>query len=375
MHILHFYKNALPETKGGVEQVIAQIARGTGLLGAKNTVLSLSNSPSNHPIAMHGYELFTAKRDFELASNGFSWQAISAFKDLADRADLIHYHFPWPYADLMHLLISPKKPAILTYHSDIIRQKIILQLYRPLMHHFLKSVDHIVATSPNYLNTSFTLQPFKNKISIIPIGLDNHSYPDPDPSLVKFYKAHFGDRFFLFIGAFRYYKGLNYLIEAAKRLTFPIVIAGSGFLENELKALVYRHKLYNVFIVGEVTDHIKNSLLDACYGIIFPSNMRSEAFGVTLLEGAIYGKPLISCEIGTGTSFVNVDKLTGLVVPPSDPKALANAMTWLMNNPIQAKEMGLNANARYQTLFTGEIMSRSYFELYRKLLIGKRYTA
>lgn len=360
---------------GGIEQVIDQIARGTGLLGAKNTVLSLSSSPSNHPIAMHGYELFTAKRDFELASNGFSWQSISAFKDLADRADLIHYHFPWPYADLMHLLNSPKKPSILTYHSDIIRQKIILQLYRPLMHHFLKSVDHIVATSPNYLNTSFTLQSFKNKISIIPIGLDNHSYPDPDPSLVKFYKAHFGDRFFLFIGAFRYYKGLNYLIEAAKRLTFPIVIAGSGFLENELKALVYRHKLYNVFFVGKVTDHIKNSLLDACYGIIFPSNMRSEAFGVTLLEGALYGKPLISCEIGTGTSFVNVDKLTGLVVPPSDPKALANAMTWLMNNPIQAKEMGLNANARYQTLFTGEIMSRSYFELYRKLLIGKRYTA
>jgi O-antigen biosynthesis rhamnosyltransferase len=107
---------------------------------------------------MDGYELFTAKRNFELASNGFSLQSIQLYKKLASKADLIHYHFPWPFADLIHLLLAPpKKTTVLTYHSDIIRQKFLLKLYRPLQYQFLKSVDHIVATSPNYLKTSDVL--------------------------------------------------------------------------------------------------------------------------------------------------------------------------------------------------------------------------
>ena len=368
MRILHFYKNALPETIGGVEQVIDQIARGTELLGVKNTVLSLSNSPSIQPTVIHGYRLFTTKRDFELVSSGFSWRSIIVFKVLADKADLIHYHFPWPYADLIHLFISPKKPAVLTYHSDIIRQKILLQLYRPLMHYFLKSVDHIVATSPNYLNSSFALKLFRNKTSVIPIGLDKRSYPSPDRSLVKFYKAHFGDRFFLFIGVFRYYKGLDFLIEAARTASFPIVIVGSGPTEGKLKNKVLRHKLKNIFFLGQISEESKSALLDSCFALVFPSHLRSEAFGVSLLEGAMFGKPLISCEIGTGTSYINIDRLTGLVVPPSDPTALSNAMTWLWNHSEHAVEMGKKARARYEELFTSKQMAESYYDLYQRLL-------
>lgn len=353
---------------GGVEQVIDQIARCTGILGVKNTVLSLSNSPSNHPISMHGYELFTAKRDFELASTGFSWQSISAFKDLSDKADLIHYHFPWPYADLMHLVISPKKPSILTYHSDIIRQKILLKLYRPLMHHFLKSVDHIVATSPNYLNTSLILQSFRDKTSVIPIGLDTRSYPSPDPSLVKFYRSRFGDRFFLFIGAFRYYKGLDFLIEAARTASLPIVIVGAGPIEGKLKKEVLRHKLMNVFFLGQVTEEDKSALLESCFGVVFPSHLRSEAFGVTLLEGAMFGKPMISCEIGTGTSYINIDQETGLVIPPSNSEALSNAMKWFWGHNEEALRMGKNARIRYENLFTARQMADSYHDLYKQML-------
>lgn len=368
MRILHFYKNALPETVGGVEQVIDQIARGTAILGVENTVLTLSNSPSEHSIPLHGYELITAKRNFELASNGFSWQSFQIFKDLAAKADLIHYHFPWPFADLIHLLISPKKPSVLTYHSDIVRQKLLLQIYRPLKQQFLKSVDHIVATSPNYLETSGVLQAFATKTSVIPIGLDEHTYPRPDKNAIKHYKEHFGERFFLFIGAFRYYKGLKFLIESAKDVKYPIVIVGSGPIEEELKASAQKYQLKNIFFVGQVSEENKSALLKACYAVIFPSHLRSEAFGVSLLEGAMFGKPLISCEIGTGTTFINIDHKTGLVTPPSDPKALANAMTWLWDHPETANKMGQNARARYEALFTAKKMARSYFDLYQKLL-------
>ncbi|QWD09496.1 glycosyltransferase [Polynucleobacter paneuropaeus] len=368
MRILHFYKNALPETIGGVEQVIDQIARGTGVLGVSNTVLALSNNPANFPTPMHGYELVTVKRDFELVSNGFSRQSLSVFKELATKADLIHYHFPWPFADLVHRWVSPKKPTVLTYHSDIIRQKLLLKLYRPLKQGFLRSVDHIVATSPNYLNTSGVLQSFSEKTSVIPIGLDQESYLKPDPSQIQYYQEHFGNRFFLFIGAFRYYKGLPFLIEAAKITPYPIVIVGSGPAEKELRALATKHQLKNVFFLGQVPEENKSALLAACYSIIFPSNLRSEAFGVSLLEGAMFGKPLISCEIGTGTTYINIDQLTGLVVPPSDPLALSNAMTWLWNHPDQVGEMGKKAYARYKELFTSKQMAQSYYELYQKLL-------
>jgi len=368
MKILHFYKNALPETVGGVEQVIHQIARGTGDLGIENTVLSLSNSPSDHPTPMHGYELVTTQRNFEFASNGFSWKSFSTFKRLSAKADLIHYHFPWPFEDLVHQLIKPNQPTVLTYHSDIIRQKLLLKLYRPLKRKFLNSVDRIVATSPNYLQTSGVLQAFKDKVSIIPIGLDEPTNYKLNTSLTNCYKALFGERFFLFIGAFRYYKGLEFLIEAAKAVTFPVVIAGSGPNEEELKAEVRKYNLRNVFFVGQVSEEEKSALLETCYGVIFPSHLRSEAFGVALLEGAMFGKPLISCEIGTGTSYINIDRLTGLVVPPSNPAALSDAMTWLWSHSGQAAEMGKKAHDRYKELFTAKRMAQSYFELYQELL-------
>jgi rhamnosyl/mannosyltransferase len=368
MRVLHFYKNSLPETVGGVEQVIDQIARGTAILGIKNIVLALSRSPSDHPTPLHGYELITSKRNFELASNGFSWQSIGLFKELAAKADLIHYHFPWPFADLVHQLVAPKKPTVLTYHSDIVRQKLLLQLYRPLRQQFLKSVDHVVATSPNYLQTSSVLPVFADKISVIPIGLDDQTYPKPDKDLVEYYKGLFGERFFLFIGAFRYYKGLKFLIEAARKVRYPIVIVGSGPIEGELKADAQRYGLNNIFFAGQVSEENKSALLEASYGVIFPSHLRSEAFGVTLLEGAMFGKPLISCEIGTGTTYVNIDQETGLVTPPSDSNALAKAMGWLWTHPKEAKEMGQRAHARYKALFTAKKMAQSYFDLYQKLL-------
>ena len=96
--------------------------------------------------------------------------------------------------------------------------------------------------------------------------------------------------------------------------------------------------------------------------------MRSEAFGISLLEGAIYGKPLISSEIGTGTTYINIGGETGVVVPPSDPGALREAMDYLWNNPEVAKKMGESAEERYWDLFTADKMAKSYVDLYQRLL-------
>jgi rhamnosyl/mannosyltransferase len=105
-----------------------------------------------------------------------------------------------------------------------------------------------------------------------------------------------------------------------------------------------------------------------CYGVVFPSHLRSEAFGISLLEGAMYGKPMISSEIGTGTTFVNIGNETGLVVPPSDPAALRQAMTYLWNHPEEAAEKGRKAEQRYWDHFTADKMVKAYVDLYKSLV-------
>jgi glycosyltransferase involved in cell wall biosynthesis len=77
---------------------------------------------------------------------------------------------------------------------------------------------------------------------------------------------------------------------------------------------------------------------------------------------------MISCEIGTGTSYVNLDGVTGLVVPPSDPFALRQAMSNLFTNQQQALEFGKNAEQRFESLFTAQVMGRRYVQLYQDIL-------
>ena len=117
-----------------------------------------------------------------------------------------------------------------------------------------------------------------------------------------------------------------------------------------------------------MSDEDKVALITLSYAILFPSNLRSEAFGISLLEGAMFGRPLISCEIGTGTTYINIDGETGIVVPPSDPGALRKAMDYLWKNTKISKNMGKNAEKRYWDLFTADKMAKSYVNLYKSLL-------
>lgn len=368
MRVLHFYKTTLPDTVGGIENVIDQIARGTSRLGVEVETLSLSRRPGVGPVAMDGYLAHRARLDFELASTGFSLPVVGMFSRLARQADIVHYHFPWPFMDLVHFAARVKIPTLVTYHSDIIRQKHLARLYRPLENRFLGDVDRIVATSPNYLASSEVLRRHRDKVNVIPIGIDKERYPQASADRIARWRSRLGPRFFLFVGVLRYYKGLHVLVEAARDTDYPIVIVGAGPIEAELKAHVARLKLANVHFLGFLPDDDKVALLQASHAIVFPSNVRSEAFGVSLLEGAMYGKPMISSEIDTGTSYVNISGETGLVVPPNVPEALREAMGRLWHDPDEAAAMGRKAEARFRELFTASRMAERYLNLYRDLI-------
>jgi glycosyltransferase involved in cell wall biosynthesis len=367
LKVLHFYKTYYPDSFGGIEQVIFQLSEGTANFNVENTVLVLSPRGDTDVSSFHKHNITSAKITFELASTPFSLNALTKFKKLAEKADIIHYHFPYPFMDLIHFLAGVKKPTVVSYHSDVVKQKNILKFYKPLMHKFLGSVSRIVASSPNYVQTSPVLQCFRDKVSVIPFGIDEQSYPPVNDEKLAFWSQQFSTPFFLFIGAFRYYKGLHILLAAAKNASYPIVIIGGGPAEAELKQQAAELALDNVFFVGALEDADKFALLKLCHGLVFPSHLRSEAFGISLLEGAMFGKPLISCEIGTGTTYINIHNETGIVIEPNNVGSLRNAMDLLANNSQLAAQLGENAYKRYKDFFTYEQMINKYMAIYNDL--------
>jgi rhamnosyl/mannosyltransferase len=317
-------------------------------------------------IEVGGHKVHRVKRLFKVASTDISFRALAEFKRLAAGADLVHYHFPYPLADMGHFWAAHRKPSLVTYHSDIVAQKKLLFLYKPLMNRFLQSVPIIVATSPNYIASSPVLKNLAGKTRCIPLGLPLASPIAPE--LLESWRRRLWGKFFLFVGAFRYYKGVDFLLTAAKDLPCPIVLMGDGGEEMALKARASAEKLDNVHFLGAMSDQDKEAVLSLCYGLVCPSHLRSEAFGLSLLEAARCGKPLVSCEIATGTTYINIHGETGLVVPPADPAALKAALLTLWNDPVLAARLGAGARQRFEALFTAEKMVRAYVDLYGELL-------
>lgn len=367
MRILHVYKTYYPDSYGGIEQVIYQLCHGCVQRGIESDVFTFSQQSLAGQKLWDDHKVIYNRTGLEIASTPFSLQALVEFNKIKNDYDIINYHFPFPFMDIMHLTGRPKAKTVVTYHSDIIKQRNLLRFYQPVQDRFLKSVDSIIASSPNYLATSTILQRFKDKTCVIPFGL-KPARISANNDRRDFWRQKIGGPFFLFVGAFRYYKGLNVLLEAAARSGLPVVIAGGGPMKADLEQQAKSCNASNIFFAGMVNDEDKNILYELCYGVVFPSHLRSEAFGVSLLEGAQFGRPLISCEIGTGTSYINIHHQTGLVITPADSHALAEAMQSLWDNPETARRYGENAGKRFAESFTSAKMIDHYIEHYQQLL-------
>lgn len=361
MRILQVYKTYRPDSFRGIERVIWEVAESTRVLGHEHRVLALSRSPCPQRIGIGSHEVWRVREDWQISSSGFSLGAPRVYRQLWDWAELIQFHFPWPMGDLLHLLQPQRarKPMIVTYHSDVVRQRVLNPIYDPLKNWFLGSADRIVATSPNYLETSPTLQRHRDRVTVIPIGLGTR--PPLDRNVVTGWRQRFSRPFFLFLGAARYYKGLRYLLEASRSAGLPVVIAGP-FSPDELGPVPT-----NVTVLGEVSEADKEALLELCLALVLPSHLRSEAYGVVLVEAARAGKPAISAAIGTGTSYVNRDGETGLEVAPAQPAALAAAMQALWDDPDLATRLGAGASARFRAELRAEKMAVAYDRLYVSL--------
>jgi len=373
LKILQVYRTYFPDTQGGAEEVIRQIAIGITRSGGECRILVPSKQAENvERIVVDGIEVFRVPEKIEIASCNMFVRGFSKFRELVGWADVVHYHYPWPFQDVMHASLPKKlrrqKKFIATYHADIVKQKFLLKLYGPLMRWFLGQMDSIVASSPNYSQSSLVLRPYLNKVKVIPHGLDESTLPMLDKDNRAEWKSKVGEKFYLFIGVLRYYKGLHILLKAAQGQDFRVVIAGEGNQRTLLKGMVAQYNLTNVTMVGRVSDQDKVSLLDLSKGVVMPSFLRSEAFGIALLEGLSAGKPLVTADIDSGMSFVNQNGETGVWVEPESINSLRKALNRLNDNSSLCAKMGNNARKRFESEFTNELMSNRYMELYDSLL-------
>jgi rhamnosyl/mannosyltransferase len=265
------------------------------------------------------------------------------------KADVLHLHLPNPLAVMAYWLARPTGRVVVTWHSDIIKQRFILFFYKPFLKWFLKRTSAIIATSPNMVQHSPFLRNHTHKTHVIPLGIDPKHYP------TKATVHH--QRYALFVGRLIYYKGVLHLVEALKKCNVTLIMIGEGPLQHPIKQTAGPLIESGQLTIKPFQDKdALNQYFNDCEFFVLPSTHASEAFGIVQLEAMIYSKPVISTQLPTGVPYVNQHNHTGIVVPPGDTNALASAMQLLWDSPTLRSTYGTNASNRCRALFTEEKM-------------------
>ncbi|NLL37748.1 MAG: glycosyltransferase [Fretibacterium sp.] len=369
--ILHVTKAYFPKL-GGVETVVRQLAEGASAEGHRVSVLCCGEQSAVEEIngvTIHRYQPF-----LNVGSAPLSFRFMLKLWQLMKQHDIIHFHVPNPVGELAFCLSPYKRrvKSLCTYHLDPVRPKSFVRVYKVLLHSFLKCLDVICPTSPNYVRSSDILQQHQKSCLPIPLGAEVSRFTEVSSSaLAEAERAVESLKHprVLFCGRFSYYKGLSYLLEAIAQVPdASLILVGRGEKEAELKEQAAALGLEGRMLF---LDHLPDELYPAIYHtadlFVLPSAYRSEAFGIVSLEAMAAGLPLVTTELGTGTSFYNVDGETGFVVPPMDPDALAEAINKLLTDRELASQMGLAARKRVDD-FDLSRMLRSYLDLYEELL-------
>jgi rhamnosyl/mannosyltransferase len=283
------------------------------------------------------------------------------------RADIVHIHWPHPTALLAHLASGHKGRLVITYHSDIVRQKVLAKLFWPVLRKALDRADAIIAASPNYVESSPVLRRFEGKCRVIPFGVPLAQFDCFDPEEVARIRARFGPRIVLGVGRLIYYKGFEHLVRAMKNLDAHLLVVGEGPLRGALEREALRGGVSDrVTFLGHVEDVVP--YYHAADVFALSSVARSEAFGIVQLEAMACGKPVVNTRLDSGVTFVSVDGVTGLTVPPGDSESLAAALNRLLEDSALSARYGRAARLRVEREFDLEVMGRRTLCLYEEVM-------
>jgi rhamnosyl/mannosyltransferase len=293
----------------------------------------------------------------------------------ANPFDIVHLQFPAdPMAHLAAAALPRTVKRVITWHSDIVRQRTLLRLYEPFLKRLLHSADAIILPTPAHFTSSEQLPRWasRDKMHVVPFGLDYARFLRRPASADELRRRH-GDRFLIFaLGRHVYYKGFEFLIQAMGELPGAgLIIGGRGPLSDSLVARAQAAGVADrVDFVGRIPEAELPAYYHACDVFCMPSVSRAEAFGFVQIEAMACGKPVVCCELNNGVTWVNRDGVSGLVVPPADVAALAAALKRLQRDPQLRARLGAQARERALAEFSLEAMAKGTLEVYRRPEMG-----
>ncbi|MGH7925294.1 MAG: glycosyltransferase [Candidatus Binatus sp.] len=366
LRVLQIGKYFAP-SHGGIESHLRD------LCSALRKSVDLKVIVANHGLrrdraCIEGIDVIRLGRVMTLAAAPICPAMINAIR--REEADIVHLHLPNPAAAIVCLLARPRGALVITWHSDVVRQRRLARLYQPLERLLLKRCSAIVATSPAYAAGSLVLREQADRCHLIPYGIDASLFDDGrvDQTLVEKLRRRFGPRMILSVGRLVYYKGTKFLIQAMAKVDAKLVIVGEGPLRGELeREAAINGTSDRVIFLGQIDDNL-SSYYHASDVFALPSCERSEAFGLVQLEAMACGRPVVNTRIDSGVPYVSPDGVTGFTVPPKDSDAIATALNRLLDNPELRKRMGSAARARVINEFGIRGMAARTLALYRSVV-------
>lgn len=370
MRVVHVYKDHDP-VPGGIEHTIRDLARAQATAGLDVAVLVTDPGGQPRREVVHGVRILRVPRFATLASTPLPHGMGRALAALAP--DLVHVHMPYPPGSVTAWWHRHRAPYVITYHCDIVRQQRLLIAYRPLLRRILRDAAAVMPTSQRYAETSAVLADAAVPLTPVPLGID----PAPLRAAAAAAAAEHdvaaasdSGRTVLFAGVHRHYKGVDVLLRAMTQLPAEIrlIVAGDGPLRTAWQDLAVALELEGrVDFVGRVDDAALHRLYASADAVVLPSTSRAEAFGLVLLEAMAAGVPAVTTEVGSATSEVVVDGVTGAVTRPGDPDALADAIARVLGAAHGAMAAAAAARA---AAFTIEAMRGRVDAVYASVLAG-----
>lgn len=327
---------------GGIEKVVAQIKEALG-----GEVLCCTD---NSEVAAKAAEQVTkTKTIFTAFGMPISLKFFSYYKQTGRLFETIILHHPFPAAFLAELLFPCHRQLVVWYHSDIVRQKITGWIIRPLIKKILSRADKILVANENIISSSSILKEFKNKITVVPFGVEN---PKPtDNMTVANIKKEFGNPLILAVGRLIYYKGFEYFIESMQQVKAHGLIIGEGPLLRKLQSQIDSLKLNDkIKIIPPQAD--LSPYFQAASIFAFPSIANSEAFGLVQAEALSYGLPVVNTNLKTGASGVSIGGFTGETVPIKNAALLGEALQKILSDEHLRASYSNAAKQRFEEKFT-----------------------
>jgi glycosyltransferase involved in cell wall biosynthesis len=363
--------------EGGIERHVRTLSRAIQDSGCAQVVNLVANgSPRTDRHTHYGYPTIRAACWGRVASTAVAPTLPLLARQLhaEHRFDIVHLHFPDPLSHLAAALLPARVKTVVTWHSDIIRQKLALALYRPLLRRFVRSVDAVIVAAPfgcfgPDLNECRTA---RQRRAVVPFGLEPAQLtwaPESVERLAELRRRRGGRPALFALGRHVYYKGFDVLIDTMRLIDALLWLGGSGPLTEALKARARAAGLADrVEFVGRIPDKELVAYYEACDVFVLPSTARAEAFGLVQLEAMWCARPVVATRLGTGVEFVNRDGETGLLVPPGDASALAGALNRLLGDAQLRERLGRAGRARVEREFSIAAMRDRTLAVYREVL-------